>query len=65
MKRSIDSHQWATKIEIRSLLSGKPDLRIEAISNERRTSLEKGIARIGCGIKEIEAGASDRESQRT
>jgi hypothetical protein len=26
----LDSHKWATKIEIRRLLSGKPDLIIEA-----------------------------------
>jgi len=33
-KRSIryglDSHKWATKMEIRRLLSGKPDLNIKA-----------------------------------
>jgi len=26
----LDSHKWATKMEIRRLLSGKPDLRIKA-----------------------------------
>jgi len=65
MERLIDSHQWATKIEIRSLLSGKPDLTIRANGNERRTSLEERIAGIGCGIEEIQARASDRENQRT
>jgi hypothetical protein len=64
MERPIDSHQWATKIEIRSLLSGKPDLKIGAISNEERASLEKGIARIGCGIEEIQARAPGHASQR-
>lgn len=28
MERQIDSHQWASKIEVRRLLSGKPDLKI-------------------------------------
>jgi len=26
----LDSHKWATKMEIKRLLSGKPDLRIKA-----------------------------------
>lgn len=26
----LDSHKWATKMELRRLLSGKPDLRIKA-----------------------------------
>ena len=65
MERLIDSHQWATKTEIRSLLSGKPDLKIEADSSERRTSLEKGIAGIGRRIEEVQARAFGHESQRT
>lgn len=65
MERPIDSHQWATKIEIRCLLSSKPDLRIKADSNERRASLEKRIAGIGRGIEEIQARASDHENRRT
>ena len=30
MRRPIDSHKWASKIELRRLLSGKPDLKIKA-----------------------------------
>jgi hypothetical protein len=30
MERSIDSHQWASKTEIRRLLSGKLDLKTKA-----------------------------------
>ena len=65
MERAIDSHQWATKIEIRCLLSGKPDLKIKADSDERRASLEKGIAGIGRGIEEIQGRASDHEIRAT
>jgi len=28
----LDSHKWATKMEIIRLISGKPDLKIKAIS---------------------------------
>ena len=65
MERPLDSHQWATKIEIRCLLSGKPDLKIKADSNEGRTSLEKGIVGVGRGIEEIQARTSDHEIRAT
>lgn len=29
MERSVDSHNWASKIEIQRLFAGKPDLRIK------------------------------------
>ena len=29
MERSIDAHQWASKMEMQCLFSGKPDLKIE------------------------------------
>ena len=59
MERPLDSHQWATKIEMRCLLSGKPDLKIKADSYERSASLEERIAGIGRRIEEIQARASD------
>jgi len=31
----LDSHKWATKMEIRRLLSGKPDLKIKVDSKTR------------------------------
>lgn len=31
----LDAHKWATKVEIHHLLSGKPDLKIEADSRTR------------------------------
>ena len=31
----LDSHKWATKMEIRRILSGKPDLIIEAPAKTR------------------------------
>ena len=65
MERPIDSHKWATKMEIRCLISGKPDLKIKADSDERRASLEEGIAGIGRGIEEIQGRASDHESRGT
>jgi hypothetical protein len=34
----INSHTWATKMEIQRSLSGKPDLRIHAIS---RTTVQR------------------------
>jgi len=36
----LDSHKWATKMEIRRLLSGKPDLRIKV---EPKTSKQQPI----------------------
>jgi len=30
--KELDCHKWASKMEIRRLLSGKPDLKIKVIS---------------------------------
>ena len=30
----LDSHKWASKMEIRCLLSGKPDLKLEAAEKQ-------------------------------
>jgi hypothetical protein len=36
IRSGIDAHNWATKMEIRRILSGKPDLEIEL--NHQMTS---------------------------
>jgi hypothetical protein len=30
----LDSHKWASKMEIRCLLSGKPDLKLKPVEKE-------------------------------
>jgi hypothetical protein len=32
--RGVDSHKWATKMEICRLLSAKPDLKLEAVEKQ-------------------------------
>ena len=32
--RQPDSHNWATKMEIHCLLSGKPDLKLKAVEGQ-------------------------------
>jgi hypothetical protein len=43
MERPIDSHQWASKIEVRRLLSGKSDLKIR---EDNRMANDKPASRV-------------------
>jgi hypothetical protein len=39
----LDSHKWATKMEIQRLLSGKPDLKIQLTPGTHQATLHKNI----------------------
>lgn|GEM_PF-3678732 len=42
MYHGLDSHKWATKMEIQRLLSGKPELKIKATPSAHQAIRKSG-----------------------